>query len=108
MQSLASAYTVVFSDKQLPCRDCGASFVFSAAEQEFFAAKALQNEPKRCTACRLKQRAVRTGKDIQVTEVPCADCGTLTNVPFQPKGYRPVYCSHCYHAKKRQNESGSS
>ena len=37
-----------FEDKTLTCIDCGQTFVFTAGEQEFFAQKGFQNEPKRC------------------------------------------------------------
>ena len=40
-------YTM-FQDKTLVCKDCGAEFVFSAGEQEFYAEKGFQNEPIRC------------------------------------------------------------
>ena len=30
----------------------------------------------------------------------CAECGKPTNVPFKPRGDRPVYCSDCF-AKRR-------
>lgn len=26
----------------------------------------------------------------------------MTVVPFQPKGYKPVYCSYCFHTMKAQ------
>jgi CxxC-x17-CxxC domain-containing protein len=26
----------------------------------------------------------------------CAECGVNTQVPFQPRQDRPVYCSECY------------
>ena len=35
-----------FADKTLQCADCGADFVFTAEEQEFFASKGYTNEPK--------------------------------------------------------------
>ena len=30
----------------------------------------------------------------------CARCGQQTQVPFQPRGDRPVYCSACFHAER--------
>ncbi len=93
----------MFEDKNLTCRDCQKQFVFSAGEQEFFAAKGLVNEPKRCPNCRLVMRVQRNGEDLaRVAEVSCAECGVPTRVPFQPKGYRPVYCSYCFQMKKRE------
>lgn len=29
-------------------------------------------------------------------EVICDGCGCTTQVPFQPKGDRPVYCRECF------------
>jgi CxxC-x17-CxxC domain-containing protein len=94
---------MIFQDKFLTCRDCKQQFVFSVGEQEFFAEKSLVNEPKRCPNCRLVTRVQRNGEDVgRVTEVSCAECGAPTRVPFQPKGYRPVYCSYCYQTRKRE------
>ena len=42
----------MFEDKTLVCRECGAEFVFTASEQQFYAEKGFQNEPGRCTAGR--------------------------------------------------------
>ncbi len=92
---------MTFVDKTLICRDCSRGFVFSVGEQEFFSAKSLVNEPKRCPNCRLLMRVQRSGEDPKcTTEVSCAECGAATRVPFQPKGYRPVYCVYCFRSKK--------
>ena len=45
-----------FQDKILTCRDCGAQFVFSAGEQEFFRQRGFENEPTRCPDCRAARR----------------------------------------------------
>ena len=34
----------------------------------------------------------------------CASCGKETEVPFQPKGIKPVYCSDCF-SQQRNNSS---
>lgn len=39
-------------DKTITCVDCGAEFVFTVRDQEFYAEKGFTNEPKRCKACR--------------------------------------------------------
>ena len=39
-------------DKTLTCCECGAEFVFTASEQEFYAEKGFTNEPRRCPNCR--------------------------------------------------------
>jgi CxxC-x17-CxxC domain-containing protein len=40
-----------------------------------------------------------------MTQVVCANCGKDTEVPFVPRGDRPVYCSDCY---SQMNGGGSS
>ena len=96
-----------FEDKQLQCSDCGAEFTFSAEEQEFFQSKGYTNEPKRCPACRESRKSQRYGNDSyrsrrQMFPAVCAECGKETEVPFEPREGRPVYCSECY-SKIRMN-----
>jgi hypothetical protein len=43
-------------DKDLICKDCGASFVFTAGEQAFYAEKGFENEPQRCAECRAAKK----------------------------------------------------
>jgi len=87
-----------FTDKTLQCADCGASFTFSADEQELFQSRGYQNEPKRCPVCRQAKRA-RNGNVAprrNMFTVTCSECGKTAEVPFEPRGDRPVYCSDCY------------
>jgi CxxC-x17-CxxC domain-containing protein len=93
--------TVSYVDRILHCRECGAEFVFSAGEQEFYAAKGLLNEPARCPECRSARRARLNGSyeaspRREMHQAICAECGTETMVPFLPRGDRPVYCSTCF------------
>ena len=93
-----------FQDKSLQCSDCGATFTFSAEEQDFFQSKGYTNEPKRCPACRQARKTERYGSSgsgyrsqpRQMFPVKCAQCGKDTEVPFEPRGDKPVYCSDCY------------
>ena len=78
----------MYQDKTLTCRECGNEFVFTASEQAFYAEKGFQNEPGRCPACRAARRQNGDG------------CGCTTQVPFQPRGDKPVYCRECF-AKNR-------
>jgi len=96
---------VGFEDKTLECADCGVNFVFSAEEQEFFATKGYTNEPKRCPACRQARKAERYGNSSyrpqrQMFPATCAECGKDTEVPFEPREGRPVYCSDCFNKMK--------
>ncbi|MDO7785633.1 zinc-ribbon domain containing protein [Desulforamulus aquiferis] len=93
---------MVFSDRTLVCRDCGAEFLFSAREQEFFAEKGFQNDPSRCPSCRAARKQRTQGNEgyrpaqRQLYEAVCDDCGVTTQVPFQPSGTKPVYCRECF------------
>ena len=111
---------MAYEDKQLTCVDCGAEFAFTAAEQEKFASLGFTNEPKRCAPCRAAKKAAggggggrsgggggfgggggagRSGPREMFPAV-CGECGLATQVPFKPRGDRPVYCSDCF-SKRR-------
>ena len=65
---------MAFQDKTLTCKECGKEFIFTAGEQEFYAEKGF-----------------------------CAECGKETEVPFEPKNDRPVYCRDCFSKRKAQH-----
>lgn len=92
-------------DKTLTCRDCGAQFVFTASEQDFYAEKGLTNEPGRCPDCRAARKQNNSGGGFnrnnnrpqrEMHPVTCAACGKETEVPFLPSNDRPVYCRECF------------
>ena len=90
-----------FEDKSLQCSDCGTTFTFSVEEQEFFQSRGYTNEPKRCLSCRQARKSERRGDSSygaprQMFPAVCAECGKDTEVPFEPRGDKPVYCSDCY------------
>jgi CxxC-x17-CxxC domain-containing protein len=92
---------MIFQDKSLQCSDCGTTFAFSAEDQEFHQLKGYTNEPKRCPECRRVKKAQRNenggfGVQRQLFPATCAECGKSTEVPFEPSGDRPVYCSDCF------------
>jgi CxxC-x17-CxxC domain-containing protein len=98
-----------FQDKSIVCSDCGATFTFTADEQEFFAQKGYTNEPKRCPTCRAARKD-RQGTSSrgggsgsfgarpvrQMFPAVCSECGKQTEVPFEPRNGKPVYCRDCY------------
>ncbi len=99
---------MTYTDRTLTCQDCGQSFAFSADDQEFFALKGY-TEPKRCPSCRQARKAERgdrggSGSSRQLFPVVCAECGQDTEVPFEPRGDRPVYCRDCF-AKRSPAQS---
>jgi CxxC-x17-CxxC domain-containing protein len=90
-----------FEDKSIQCSDCGVTFTFSAEDQEFFRSKGYTNAPKRCPECRRSRKSKGNGNSSygaprQMFPTTCAECGKSTEVPFQPRGDKPVYCSDCY------------
>ena len=95
-----------FQDKTLTCKDCGAEFVFTAGEQEFYAEKGFENEPTRCRTCRDARRRTRDGgssSQREMHDVVCANCGVTTQVPFEPRNDRPVYCRECFNSMRINN-----
>ena len=50
----------------------------------------------------------RTSADIRRHQVICAECGTSTTVPFQPRQDRPVYCSPCFEFRRNVPSSPAS
>jgi len=87
-------------DKTMNCRDCGRDFVFTAGEQSFYQEKGFENEPTRCPECRSARKRRRNsfgrGGSRQLHDVVCEECGKTTQVPFEPKQGRPVYCRECF------------
>jgi CxxC-x17-CxxC domain-containing protein len=95
---------MTYTDKTLTCQECGQSFIFSADDQEFFANKGY-SQPKRCPSCRQArktERGVRSHAPRQLFSTTCSNCGAPTEVPFQPRGDRPVYCSDCFASVRGQ------
>jgi CxxC-x17-CxxC domain-containing protein len=108
------------------CRECHATFVFSAGEQAFFARRGLREPPRRCRRClaadqrrvaaapSLRGRPRRTEPHLPATgaaeaapraaralfDAACATCGAATQIPFRPAHGRPVHCRECYSARQ--------
>ncbi len=106
----------MYQDKTLTCQDCGQGFTFSADDQQYHAEKGYSNEPKRCPSCRQTRRA---GQDSggyssygsgrrEMHPATCAQCGQQTQVPFLPRGDKPVYCSDCFRKQPASGRSGRS
>lgn len=112
---------MAFTDRELICRDCSAAYIFTAGEQEFYATKGLQHDPVRCPSCRQQRKMMRpedreeiphygvyasyggrTPRQLHVAT--CAQCAQMTEVPFVPRGDRPVYCSNCYNDVRVKQE----
>lgn len=91
----------MYQDKNLVCKDCGCTFVFTSGEQEFYAEKGFTNEPQRCKDCRSARKNSLKG-EREMFSTTCASCGNTAQVPFRPSNDRPVYCSDCF-SKERSN-----
>ncbi|MFC1904821.1 CxxC-x17-CxxC domain-containing protein [Chloroflexota bacterium] len=99
-----------FQDKTLKCYNCGNTFTFSVEEQEQFQSRGYTNDPRRCPECRQARKAQQSGSSNnrygndsqsytprrQMFPTVCSECSKETEVPFEPREGRPVYCSDCY------------
>ncbi len=119
-----------FADKTLTCRDCGTAFTFTAGEQEFFAQKGFENEPTRCSSCRQANKQSRNSGSYdshgsrdsyssggygggyssdrgqrEMHTTTCSACGKEAQVPFIPRGDKPVYCSDCFQSQRPARSS---
>lgn len=86
-------------DKTLTCKDCGKDFVFTASEQDFYKEKGFENEPQRCKECRIAKKNATRG-ERRMYPATCAACGQETEVPFEPRGDKPIYCRECFMKQK--------
>ena len=93
----------MYEDEKLVCEDCGAEFVFTAGEQEFYAEKGLVNKPKRCPECR-KKRRINNRRHKKLYEAVCTRCGAQTQVPFRPIEGREVLCKECFDKARAQEQ----
>ena len=106
-------------DTTLTCRDCGQSFTFTAGEQDFYASRGF-SEPGRCPDCRAARKAQRDGGGYggfgsysgsgrsgrEMFAATCSSCGQAAQVPFQPSGDKPVYCSDCFQQRGGNTRGG--
>ena len=116
----------------MTCRDCGQDFIWTQGEQEFYAQRGLTNEPRRCPDCRRARKSQQGGgggyssgggsygggggyssggggydrPQRQMYPAVCSQCGKDTQVPFQPRGDKPVYCSDCFAQQRQGSYSG--
>ena len=109
----------MYTDERLTCTDCGAEFIFTSGEQQFFATKGFQNKPNRCPDCRAVRKSSRQSGDgggygggdrggyggrgygqREMFSVTCSACGQAAEVPFQPRGDKPVYCRDCFQSHR--------
>jgi CxxC-x17-CxxC domain-containing protein len=100
----------MYQDEYLNCVDCSRQFTFSAGEQEFFAMKGFANKPNRCPDCRAARKAAGGnrggasragggGAPREMFRATCSQCGGVAEVPFQPRGDKPVYCRDCFQSR---------
>ena len=95
----------MYTNEMLTCVDCGRQFPFTAGEQEFYAMKGFTNKPSRCQDCRAVRKAGRSqnggggGRQREMFQATCSQCGGVAEVPFQPRGDKPVYCRDCFSAR---------
>src|ERR1022692_4704363 len=92
---------MAFVDRDLICKDCGAEFTFSAAEQLFFHDEQFKNDPKRCRQCRARRNSRPRMPLRPETTTTCAECGSGTTVPTPNQG-RAELCRPCFQKNRSQ------
>ena len=118
------------TDTTLTCRDCQQTFTFTSGEQDFYASRGF-TEPGRCADCRAARKAQRDGGGSsyssygassygggnsygseraprEMFSATCSSCGQEAQVPFQPSGEKPVYCSACFEQRRGAGRGGYS
>ena len=108
----------MFQDRNIGCVECGEEFVFSSDDQQYHSERGY-SDPKRCPSCRAARRSQSGGgggygggggggggfrSDRPMFTTTCAQCGQEAQVPFEPRGDRPVYCNSCF-SQQRQSSS---
>ncbi len=117
---------MAFADKTITCVQCGAPFVFTAGEQQFYQEKGYTNEPKRCKPCRDEAKRAKAGgagaagpgpaayssghgnggaaagprPARQMYDIICDNCQQPSQVPFQPTPGRKILCRSCFQASR--------
>jgi CxxC-x17-CxxC domain-containing protein len=119
------------SDRTLTCRDCGQQFVFTEGEQAFYTERGFSEPTrcKPCRDVRKQQRNASGGGGYdsygggggggygggsyggggggynqaprQMYPTTCSECGQATEVPFQPRNDKPVFCRECFQARRQ-------
>lgn len=99
----------MYVDEMLNCVDCSRQFAFTAGEQRFYESKGFQNKPNRCPDCRAARKAMRAngvdgagqspGRPREMYTATCSNCGGAAEVPFNPRGDKPVFCRDCFQSR---------
>ena len=84
--------------KNLICVECGNEFAFSEDEKLIYERMGFAYTPKRCRICRGADKALKSASrpEKEMHTAICDACGKETQLPFKPKGDKPVYCRECF------------
>jgi CxxC-x17-CxxC domain-containing protein len=123
-------------DTTLTCRDCGQAFTFTAGEQAFYQSRGFSEPSRcpDCRAARKQDRNGGGGSyggssygsggggggygsygggggggsrgAREMFSATCSGCGKEAQVPFQPRGDKPVYCSDCFESRRGDGGRG--
>lgn len=99
------------ADKNITCKNCNTTFVFTENEQAFYKEKGFENDPQKCPECRAAAKRQQSSRgnsrggfgrtEREMFPAVCAECGKTTTVPFKPNGEKPVYCKDCFQPSRR-------
>lgn len=88
------------SDK-LVCRTCASAFMLEEDERILYERMGFERMPERCKVCRGSDKALKAAvkPEREMYTAICDACGKETQLPFKPKGDKPVYCKACFTAR---------
>ncbi|MBX3070320.1 MAG: zinc-ribbon domain containing protein [Thermomicrobiales bacterium] len=126
------------SEQTLTCRDCGMQFTFTEGEQAFYSERGFSPPTRcpQCRQRRKAERNSNAGGydsggygnnygsgdsygsggggggyssgPRQLYPAICSNCGRETEVPFQPRTDKPVYCRECFQTMRSSQPRYSS
>lgn len=125
-------------DRTMTCRDCDQAFVFTAGEQAFYQERGFSEPQRCPTCRQARKAQRNAGGDSYSsgggggygggggssygggggggyssgprTMYPtvCSACGKETEVPFEPRSDKPVYCRECFQDRRPANTGYSN
>ncbi len=105
-QARCSEVQLFLQDIEICCRDCRTKFLFTVAEQEFFALKKLGGHPRRCQRCReLVACQHRLSYPAVLTKTTCSRCAQRTLSMADSKGTGLKVCFHCLFKQRYADEA---
>ncbi len=80
-------------DRDLVCKTCQKSFLWSAREQIYYQKKGFKKQPQKCASCREKANKLR---DSGMFYIHCGLCDKDATMLTPPPRDRVAVCEECF------------